>query len=99
MAGKGADCVKTIFENQKWKIAASLWLLSLVEWVIQVNISSIINQLWEKGSTTSIFGIFTQPGLNPVVLKSGDIIGFSGALQAPTISICQEVVDITVRSF
>lgn len=48
MSAYGPGCVKTIFENSKWKLAASLWALSLVEWVIQVNISSIINQLWEK---------------------------------------------------
>jgi len=41
-------CVKTICEKPKWKLAASLWLLPHVEWVIKVNFSPVIDQLWEK---------------------------------------------------
>ena len=46
--GFGHSLCETISEKSKWKLATSLWLLSLVEWLIQVNISSIISQLWEK---------------------------------------------------
>lgn len=48
MTASGTGCVKTIFEISKWKVAVGLLLLSLVEWVMQVNISSFINQLWER---------------------------------------------------
>jgi len=44
----GTGCVKTICEKPKWKLAASLWQLSHVEWVIKVNVSPVIDQLWEK---------------------------------------------------
>jgi hypothetical protein len=51
---------------------SSLWLLSLVEWVIQVNISSITNLLWEKNYHQRHFLEFSHslcPQLPPVALK------------------------------
>ena len=46
-SASGTGCVKTISEISKWKLRATLWLLSLVLWSIQININSIINQLWK----------------------------------------------------
>jgi len=65
--------VKTIFGKSKWKLVASLGPLSLIEWEIQVNISSIINQLWEKNFQQRHFLEFSHSLCPKETLKSGDI--------------------------